>query len=150
MPMVRRIVRKALDPTLEVGGPTPTGAMGHCDDLSQPAWRCIQGCGACCRLDPALRPEALDALNAEQRHQYLAMVGPDGWCIHFDTGGRRCRVYSDRPDFCRVENLMRLFGAEGEEADTLAIRCCTEQIRSEYGGRGRVMRRFLRAIRQRP
>jgi hypothetical protein len=118
--------------------------------LSQPAWRCIQGCGACCRLDPALRPEALDALNAEQRHQYLAMVGPDGWCIHFDTGGRRCRVYSDRPDFCRVENLMRLFGAEGEEADTLAIRCCTEQIRSEYGGRGRVMRRFLRAIRQRP
>ena len=150
MPMVRRIVRKALDPTLEVGGPTPTGAMGHCDGLSQPAWRCIQGCGACCRLDPALRPEALDALNAEQRHQYLAMVGPDGWCIHFDTGGRRCRVYSDRPDFCRVENLMRLFGAEGEEADTLAIRCCTEQIRSEYGGRGRVMRRFLRAIRQRP
>jgi hypothetical protein len=45
---------------------------------------------------------------------------------------------------------MRLFGAEGEEADALAIRCCTEQIRSEYGGRGRVMRRFLRAIRQRP
>lgn len=150
MPMVRRIVRKALGPTLEAGGPEPSGAMGHCDGLSQPAWRCIQGCGACCRLDPALRPEALDALNAEQRHQYLAMVGPDGWCIHFDTGGRRCRVYADRPDFCRVENLMRLFGAEGEEADALAIRCCTEQIRSEYGGRGRVMRRFLRAIRQRP
>ncbi len=150
MPMVRRIVRKALGPTLEAGGPESSGAMGHCDGLSQPAWRCIQGCGACCRLDPALRPEALDALNAEQRHQYLAMVGPDGWCIHFDTGGRRCRVYADRPDFCRVENLMRLFGAEGEEADALAIRCCTEQIRSEYGGRGRVMRRFLRAIRQRP
>ena len=150
MPMVRRIVRKALGPTLEAGEPTPTGGMGHCDGLSQPTWRCIQGCGACCRLDPALRPEALDALNAEQRRQYLAMVGPDGWCIHFDTGGRRCRVYSDRPDFCRVENLMRLFGAEGGEADTLAIRCCTEQIRSEYGGRGRVMRRFLRAIRQRP
>lgn len=150
MPMVRRIVRKALGPTLEAGGPEPSGAMGHCDGLSQPAWRCIQGCGACCRLDPALRPEALDALNAEQRHQYLAMVGADGWCIHFDTGGRRCRVYADRPDFCRVENLMRLFGAEGEEADALAIRCCTEQIRSEYGGRGRVMRRFLRAIRQRP
>ena len=150
MPMVRRIVRKALGPTLEAGGPEPSGAMGHCDGLSQPAWRCIQGCGACCRLDPALRPEALDALNAEQRRQYLAMVGADGWCIHFDTGGRRCRVYADRPDFCRVENLMRLFGAEGEEADALAIRCCTEQIRSEYGGRGRVMRRFQRANRQRP
>lgn len=147
---MRRIVRKALGPTIEAGGPEPSGAMGHCDGLSQPAWRCIQGCGACCRLDPAQRPEALDALNAEQRRQYLAMVGADGWCIHFDTGGRRCRVYADRPDFCRVENLMRLFGAEGEQADALAIRCCTEQIRSEYGGRGRVMRRFLRAIRQRP
>ncbi|MFO0037736.1 MAG: YkgJ family cysteine cluster protein [Synechococcaceae cyanobacterium] len=118
--------------------------------MSQPAWRCIQGCGACCRLDPSLRPEALEALSEDQRRQYLAMVGPDGWCIHFDTGGRRCRVYNDRPDFCRVENLMRLFGAEGEEADALAIRCCTEQIRSEYGGRGKVLRRFLRAIRKRP
>ena len=141
MPMVRRIVRKALDPTLEVGGPTPTGAMGHCDGLSQPAWRCIQGCGACCRLDPALRPEALDALNAEQRHQYLAMVGADGWCIHFDTGGRRCRVYSDRPDFCRVENLMRLFGAEGEEAARLKMPPTGKQVqqgaRKRARGRGK-------------
>ena len=147
---MRRIVREALGPTIKADGPEPRGTTGHCDGLSQPAWRCIAGCGACCRLDPALRAEALEALNDDQRRQYLAMVGPDGWCIHFDTGGRRCRVYADRPDFCRVDNLMRLFGAEGEEADALAIRCCTQQIRSEYGGRGRVMRRFLRAIRQRP
>ncbi|MFM7361504.1 MAG: YkgJ family cysteine cluster protein [Cyanobium sp.] len=117
-------------------------------------WRCISGCGACCRLDPELRPEALDALSDEQRRLYLSMVGEDGWCIHFDTGGRRCRIYEDRPDFCRVANLVGLFadgeGAAGHDADGLAIRCCTQQIRSEWGGRGRVMRRFLRAIRQRP
>lgn len=113
-----------------------------------PTWTCISGCGACCRLDPELRQDALAALTAEQRETYLALVGEDGWCRHYDSGGRRCRVYDDRPDFCRVSNLMTLFGAEGQSADALAIACCTQQIRSEYGGRGKVMRRFLRAIRR--
>ena len=165
-------------------------------------WQCISGCGACCRLDPEERGEAIEALDADQRELYLSMVGPDGWCIHFDTGGRRCRIYDQRPDFCRVENLMTLFGSRdpgepappkptqtsqlsqgdrrqggnslageanfvgeanlvgegnfaGEanlvgEASALAIACCKQQIRSQYGGRGRVMRRFLRVIRQQP
>lgn len=113
-------------------------------------WTCISGCGACCRLDPAGRPEALEALNPDQRRAYLAMVGDDGWCRHYDTGGRRCRIYAERPDFCQVASLVSLF-AEGTDVDpeALAIRCCTEQIRSEYGGRGRVMKRFLRAVRRR-
>jgi Fe-S-cluster containining protein len=67
--------------------------------------------------------------------------------VHFDTGSRRCRIYADRPDFCRVHNLIGLFGGTATDADALAIACCRQQIRSEYGGRGRVMRRFLRAIR---
>lgn len=139
-----------------------------------PHWRCISGCGACCRLDPAQRGEDLAALSDEQRRRYLEMVGPDGWCLHFDTGARRCRIYADRPDFCRVDNLLRLFGEddpqEGEgsqahplaasapdaahdgrlspPAEALAIASCRQQIRAEYGGRGRVMRRFERAIRR--
>ncbi|MCS5705113.1 MAG: YkgJ family cysteine cluster protein [Cyanobacteriota bacterium] len=120
-------------------------------------WQCISGCGACCRLDPAERGEALDALSPEERERYLSMVGPDGWCIHFDTGGRRCRIYEERPSFCRVENLIQLFGepedapgAEPIDGDAMAIACCKQQIRSEFGGRGRVMRRFLRAIRRQP
>jgi len=117
----------------------------------QAQWRCISGCGACCRLDPALRQEAIDALSAEQQERYLAMVGPDGWCIHFNTGSRSCRIYADRPDFCNVANLVALFGTETDPGagDRLAIACCTQQIRSEYGGRGRVLRRFLRAIQTR-
>ena len=114
------------------------------------SWSCISHCGCCCRLDPALRAEALAALDPEQQRTYLAMVGPDGWCLHFDTGRRRCRIYAQRPDFCRVSSLMRLFGAEGDDADALAIACCKQQIRSENGGRGRVMRRFLRALRRQP
>ena len=82
------------------------------------------------------------------RCTYLAMVGSDGWCIHFDTGGCRCRIYADRPDFCQVSSLVGLFGGSGASGDALAIACCKQQIRSEHGGRGRVMRRFLRAIRK--
>jgi hypothetical protein len=162
-------------------------------------WHCISGCGACCRLDPAERSEDLAALTPAQQRAYLALVGPDGWCIHFDTGSRRCRIYAERPDFCRVENLWSLFGspdADGAEApqhpsapdvattpagtpaggnpaaapvdecpvdespageidadraaraEALAIQSCRHQIRAEYGGRGRVMRRFERAIRR--
>ena len=116
-------------------------------DASRGRWQCITGCGCCCRLDPALRGEAIEALSEPQRQLYLSMVGEDGWCIHFDSGGRRCRIYDERPDFCRVSSLIELFGQAGEDGEALAIACCTQQIRSETGGRGKVMRRFLRAIR---
>ncbi|MEB3200242.1 MAG: YkgJ family cysteine cluster protein [Synechococcaceae cyanobacterium] len=111
-------------------------------------WRCISCCGSCCRLDPALRQDALEALDEAQRRTYLAMVGPDGWCRHYDTGRRLCRIYDQRPDFCRVSSLMPLFADGAESFDALAIACCKQQIRSESGGRGRVMRRFLRALRR--
>jgi len=126
------------------------GLEGPINDGSSPkeVWCCIAGCGSCCRLDPALRADALEALSPQQRITYLAMVGSDGWCIHFDTGGCRCRIYEDRPDFCQVSSLVGLFGGSGESGDALAIACCKQQIRSEHGGRGRVMRRFLRAIRK--
>lgn len=110
-------------------------------------WNCISGCGACCRLDPDRRGEALEALSPEQRSQYLAMVGADGWCRHFDTGGRRCRIYAERPDFCRVINLPALFAVANEQADAFAIACCRQQIREEYGGRSPVLRRFERGTR---
>jgi len=117
-----------------------------------PQWQCIAGCGACCRLDPSLRDEAIAMLNDEQLQRYLDLVGSDGWCRHYDSGGRRCRIYDDRPDFCQVANLVKLFAPHelGSAAgDAFAIACCRQQIRSEYGGRGKVMRRFLRAIRSR-
>lgn len=75
------------------------------------------------------------------------MVGSDGWCIHYDSGGRRCRIYDERPSFCRVENLALLFGVPDGESEAFAIACCRQQIRQEYGGRNPVMRRFARATR---
>jgi hypothetical protein len=51
----------------------------------------------------------------------------------------------------RVANLVQLFGTVDDPGagDRLAIGCCLQQIRSEYGGRGRVLKRFRRAIRKR-
>ena len=114
----------------------------------QKHWQCISHCGACCRLCPEERQEALQALSQVQREQYLAMVGEDGWCIHYDSGGRRCRIYEDRPDFCNVSQLGSLFKIPASELDSFAMSCCRQQIRSLYGGRSTVMRRFNRA--QRP
>ena len=76
------------------------------------------------------------------------MVGEDGWCRHFDTGSRRCRIYAERPDFCRVDQLVALFGHPGDDPEAMAIASCKQQIRAELGGRHTVMRRFLRTIAQ--
>jgi Fe-S-cluster containining protein len=111
------------------------------------AWRCISQCGACCRLAPEERSEALAVLDDAQRHLFLEMVGADGWCRHYDSGGRRCRIYENRPDFCRVSHLARLFSVAETEADAFAIACCRQQIRSVYGGRSLELRKFNRSLR---
>ena len=110
-------------------------------------WACMDQCGACCRLAPDERPEAVESLDPNQQQQYLSMVGADGWCIHFDSGSRRCRIYDTRPDFCRVSSLCGLFGVEPDQVDVFAIACCRQQIRSVHGGRSRELRKFERLIR---
>ena len=110
-------------------------------------WTCIKHCGACCRLAPDERADALAALSDDQQTTYLAMVGADGWCIHYDSGGRRCRIYDQRPSFCRVSELGQLFEVDDSEIDAFAIDCCRQQIRSNYGGRSKTLRKFNRAQR---
>ena len=114
---------------------------------AQQHWHCISHCGACCRLCPEERQEALQALTDIQRARYLSMVGEDGWCIHYDSGGRRCRIYAERPEFCDVSRLGSLFEIPDSELDSFATSCCRQHIRSLYGGRSLVMRRFNRAQR---
>ena len=75
------------------------------------------------------------------------MVGEDGWCIHYDSGGQRCTIYAERPDFCRVSELGSLFDVPPDDLDLFAVSCCRQQIRATYGGRSGVMRRFNRAQR---
>ena len=110
-------------------------------------WSCVNGCGACCRLDPEERWEALELLSDQQVREYLALAGADGWCRHYDTGRRICRIYEDRPNFCRVTSLLGLYRLKESEFNAFAISCCREQIRSSYGGRSKEMRGFNKQIR---
>ena len=111
-------------------------------------WRCIQQCGACCHLDPAERPDVQTYLSPTEWALYLSLVGPDGWCIHFDRATRQCGIYEQRPQFCRVTPAVfeRLYGIEPDELNEFAIACCHEQIAAVYGDLSLEQLRFERAI----
>ncbi len=110
-------------------------------------WVCTRDCGACCRLAPEERSEAIAVLGEEDLDTYMGMVGSDGWCIYFDTGTRSCKIYDQRPEFCKVKSLKKFFKIGDIDPDVYAIECCKQQIRSLYGGRSREMHRFRRSIR---
>lgn len=97
-------------------------------------WQCIQGCGACCHLDPKYR-DLETYLTPELMAQYLSMVGADGWCLNYDKTSRECRIYRDRPIFCRVtpDNFQRMYDTPPEEFHEFAIDCCLQQIEGVYG-----------------
>ncbi|BBL86582.1 Fe-S cluster protein (chromatophore) [Paulinella micropora] len=105
-------------------------------------WQCNQLCGACCHLNPADRQEALQALAPSEQDVYLSMVGNDGWCIHFESNRRYCRIYDERPSFCRVGRLIELFNMDRLDQTAFTLSCCRQQIRTVYGGRSKEMRQF--------
>jgi uncharacterized protein len=98
-------------------------------------WRCVKQCGACCQLDPADRPDLDQYLSSDELGIYLSLVGPDGWCINYDQTARECRIYDQRPRFCRVEAdvFQDLYGIEPAELNDFAIDCCRQQIEGVYG-----------------
>ena len=110
-------------------------------------WQCIRGCGACCRLAPQERVEALQALSKEQTIQYLRLVADDGWCRFYNKSLKTCTIYNQRPDFCNVKNLLSIFKLDNTPIDTVAIMSCRQHIRSIYGGRCQVLKRFEHTLR---
>ncbi|MGB7083943.1 MAG: YkgJ family cysteine cluster protein [Phormidesmis sp.] len=111
-------------------------------------WQCVKNCGACCQLDPADRPDLADYLSATELALYLSMVGDDGWCTHYDKTTRECRIYDERPSFCRVQSdtFKQLYGIAPDEVNDFAIECCEQQITGVYGNRSEEMARFYQAI----
>ncbi|MEM0980977.1 MAG: YkgJ family cysteine cluster protein [Cyanobacteria bacterium P01_H01_bin.58] len=111
-------------------------------------WQCIQGCGACCHLDPSERPELDQYLTPTELEHYLSFVGEDGWCINYDQVDRRCRIYENRPRFCRVQanTFEDMFGIQPEELNEFAIACCEQQIEGVYGSASEELSRFTVAI----
>ena len=108
----------------------------------QQKWSCIEGCGACCRLNPEEREEAISVLNQEQKKIFFSMVETDGWCRYYNKENRKCTIYNERPDFCNVANMSRIFDISDYNLDNFAINCCKQHIRHVYGGRSKVMRKF--------
>ncbi|AFY59533.1 YkgJ family cysteine cluster protein [Synechococcus sp. PCC 6312] len=98
-------------------------------------WRCMSGCGACCYLDPEERADVQDYLSPEEWHQYLGLVSQTGWCIHYDSQTRKCKIYENRPRFCRVspELFTELYQVTAAEFNDFAIDCCRDFIADEYG-----------------
>ncbi|MBZ8178724.1 MAG: YkgJ family cysteine cluster protein [Oscillatoria sp. PMC 1051.18] len=111
-------------------------------------WRCVQNCGACCHLDPSERPDLEDYLSSEELKQYLTMVGEDGWCVNFDHHTRKCRIYEERPRFCRVqpETFQQMYQVSPEEFNDFAIDCCQQQIAGVWGFNSAEMFRYNRDL----
>lgn len=111
-------------------------------------WRCVKHCGACCHLEPAERPELDEYLSEEQLAQYLSLVGEGGWCIHFDHQTRECKIYEQRPIFCRVTpaNFKQMYQVDADEFNEFAIACCQQQIGAVYGEESPEMQHYNQEI----
>lgn len=111
-------------------------------------WRCVKQCGACCHLDPRDRPDLAEYLSPSELELYISMVGEDGWCVNYDTDTRECRIYAERPRFCRVEpeTFHDMYGVPAEDLNEFALACCRQQIEGVYGDRSLEMIRFDQAV----
>lgn len=98
-------------------------------------WQCVSNCGACCNLTPEDRPDLAEYLSPEELDLYMSMVGDDGWCINYDPNQRKCRIYEERPRFCRVkpDTFQAMYEVEVTEFNEFAIACCQQQIVGVYG-----------------
>ena len=78
----------------------------------------------------------------------MSMVGEDGWCINYDKAERNCRIYDERPSFCRVQpdTFKQLYDIDPGEMNDFAIECCEQQITGIYGNRSDEMERFYEAV----
>ncbi|MEL6260285.1 MAG: YkgJ family cysteine cluster protein [Cyanobacteria bacterium J06626_6] len=111
-------------------------------------WQCVTNCGACCQLEPADRPDLEDYLSPDELALYMSLVGEDGWCINYDKAKRNCRIYDERPNFCRVQPdiFQQLYDVAPADLNDFAIECCEQQISGIYGNNSPEMDRFYEAV----
>ncbi|MEL6159650.1 MAG: YkgJ family cysteine cluster protein [Cyanobacteria bacterium J06554_11] len=111
-------------------------------------WQCVTNCGACCQLEPADRPDLEDYLSPDELALYMSLVGEDGWCINYDKAKRNCRIYDERPNFCRVQpdTFQQLYDVAPADLNDFAIECCEQQISGIYGNNSPEMDRFYEAV----
>ncbi|KAH7282301.1 hypothetical protein KP509_35G024300 [Ceratopteris richardii] len=117
---------------------------------SRGRWACMKGCGACCYLDKGPQYPAVEEVltNPEEASLYRSMIGKDGWCKNFDKSSRMCRIYKDRPRFCRVEPevFLDLFDIPEHKFEKEACSLCRDSISDVYGCKSRELKSFERLL----
>ncbi|XP_041025563.1 uncharacterized protein LOC121265954 [Juglans microcarpa x Juglans regia] len=126
-------------------------SVGFSSRRNEPLWRCVEGCGACCKLEKGpsfVTPEEIFS-DPGDIELYRSLTGPDGWCIHFDKGTRTCSIYNDRPYFCRVEPdvFESLYGVSKKKFNKEACSFCRDTIKEIYGSNSKEFDNFNRSIR---
>ena len=116
----------------------------------QENWRCVVNCGACCNLTPDDRPELEEYLTTQELETYQAMLGEDGWCRNLDKKTRKCLIYEERPNFCRVQPdiFQEMYQVEAKDFNEFAIDCCRDQIIGVYGEESEEMIKYNQEIKQ--
>ncbi|RZC83872.1 hypothetical protein C5167_046658 [Papaver somniferum] len=130
---------------------TGTTFSGFGGGRKEQTWGCVKGCGACCKLDKGpsfATPEEIFE-NPDDIQLYKNMIGPDGWCIHYEQTTRTCSIYSDRPYFCRVEPgvFEELYGIDGKRFNKEACGSCRDTIKAIYGASSKELENFNRSVR---
>lgn len=72
-----------------------------------------KGCGQCCGVFPIPNTVFLAHQNKAQRpyrivetDRHIIPVTDEGWCIFLDPG-KRCAIYADRPNICRIYGVIK-------------------------------------------
>ncbi|KAI5395460.1 hypothetical protein KIW84_061870 [Lathyrus oleraceus] len=113
-------------------------------------WHCVEGCGACCKLQkgPSYPSPEEIFTNTSDVELYNSLIGPDGWCIHYEKSTRKCSIYSDRPYFCRAEPevFKSLFGVKEKNFNKEACSSCRDSIKAVYGSNSKELHSFDKSI----
>ncbi|KAJ6924161.1 hypothetical protein NC652_017454 [Populus alba x Populus x berolinensis] len=148
----RRSPQKKLN-NAKVPGATPklSNTTGFGTSKKEPSWRCVEGCGACCKLakGPAFATPEEIFTNPTDIELYKSLIGPDGWCIHYEKSTRKCSIYPDRPYFCRVEPdiFESLYGITKKKFNKEACGSCRDTIKEIYGSHSKELDSFNRSLR---
>ncbi|KAK9291151.1 hypothetical protein L1049_009339 [Liquidambar formosana] len=101
-------------------------SVGFGGQKKEPSWRCVQNCGACCKLDKG-----------------PAFATPEE--IFEDPSD----ISVERPYFCRVEPdiFQTLYGIDKKRFNKEACNCCRDTIKAIYGSNSKELDNFNCTIR---
>ena len=110
------------------------------------SWSCIENCGACCKFDLEKRNSLKNKLSKEEISLIKSMTSKDGWCKHMDRASKKCMIYENRPNFCRVNKFSIEFKEYLKLGDKFLIDCCKQHISSNYGNKSKQMKAFKMTV----